>query len=78
MSEAVRANAATFADGRLRTRDLARIDAEGFCTIVDRAKDVIIRGGENIYSVEAEDVLYRHPAIMDAALVRSRTRRLER
>ena len=39
---------------------------------------MIIRGGENIYSVEAEDVLYRHPAIMDAALVRSRTRRLER
>ena len=61
--------AATFADGWLRTGDLARIDAEGFCTIVDRAKDVIIRGGENIYSVEVEDVLYRHPAIMDAALV---------
>ena len=61
--------AATFADGWLRTGDLAKIDAEGFCHIVDRAKDVIIRGGENIYSVEVEDVLYRHPAIMDAALV---------
>lgn len=61
--------AATFVDGWLRTGDLAKIDAEGFCHIVDRAKDVIIRGGENIYSVEVEDVLYRHPAIMDAALV---------
>ena len=61
--------AATFADGWLRTGDLAKIDSEGFCHIVDRAKDVIIRGGENIYSVEVEDVLYRHPAIMDAALV---------
>jgi long-chain acyl-CoA synthetase len=60
---------ATFVDGWLRTGDLARIDDEGFCTIVDRAKDVIIRGGENIYSAEVENVLYRHPAIMDAALV---------
>ena len=61
--------AATFTDGWLRTGDLAKLDEEGFCTIVDRAKDVIIRGGENIYSVEVEDVLYRHPAVMDAALV---------
>ena len=60
---------ASFADGWLKTGDLATIDAEGFCTIVDRAKDVIIRGGENIYSVEVEDVLYRHSAVMDAALV---------
>jgi long-chain acyl-CoA synthetase len=52
-----------------QTFDLARLDAEGFCYIVDRIKDVIIRGGENIYSVEVEDVLYTHPAIMDAALV---------
>ena len=63
------ANAATFVDGWLRTGDLAKIDAEGFCTIVDRAKDVIIRGGENIYSAEVENILYDHPAIMDAALV---------
>ena len=61
--------AATFVDGWLRTGDLARIDEEGFCTIVDRAKDVIIRGGENIYSAEVENVLYQHAAIMDAALV---------
>ena len=63
------ATAATFVDGWLKTGDLARIDDEGFCYIVDRAKDVIIRGGENIYSAEVENVLYDHPAIMDAALV---------
>ncbi len=63
------ASAKTFQDGWLKTGDLARIDEEGFCYIVDRIKDVIIRGGENIYSVEVEDVLYTHPAIMDAALV---------
>ncbi len=61
--------ATTFVDGWLRTGDLARLDDEGFCYIVDRAKDVIIRGGENIYSAEVENVLYRHDAIMDAALV---------
>ena len=63
------ATAKTFQDGWLKTGDLARLDEEGFCYIVDRIKDVIIRGGENIYSVEVEDVLYTHPAIMDAALV---------
>ncbi len=63
------ATAATFQDGWLKTGDLAKLDDEGFCIIVDRVKDVIIRGGENIYSVEVEDVLYQHPAIMDAALV---------
>ena len=62
-------NAETFVDGWMKTGDLARIDDEGFCFIVDRAKDVIIRGGENIYSAEVEGVLYEHPAIMDAALV---------
>ena len=63
------ATAETFRDGWLRTGDLARLDEEGFCYIVDRIKDVIIRGGENIYSAEVEDVLYAHPAVMDAALV---------
>ena len=63
------ATAETFVDGWVKTGDLARLDEEGFCYIVDRAKDVIIRGGENIYSVEVEDVLYAHPAVMDAALV---------
>ncbi|KQM28444.1 MULTISPECIES: class I adenylate-forming enzyme family protein [unclassified Sphingomonas] len=61
--------AQTFIDGWVRTGDLARLDEEGFCTIVDRAKDIIIRGGENIYSIEVEDVLYAHPSVTDAALV---------
>ena len=63
------ATADTFVDGWVRTGDLARLDEEGWCYIVDRAKDMIIRGGENIYSSEVENVLYDHPAVTDAALV---------
>ena len=63
------ATAETFVDGWVRTGDLARIDEEGFCYIIDRAKDMLIRGGENIYCIEVENVLYDHPAVMDAALV---------
>ncbi len=63
------ATAETFVDGWVRTGDLARLDEEGFCFIVDRAKDIIIRGGENIYSSEVEDVLYAHPAVTDCALI---------
>ncbi|UUL84180.1 class I adenylate-forming enzyme family protein [Sphingomonas qomolangmaensis] len=63
------ATAETFIDGWVRTGDLAKLDDEGFCYIVDRAKDIIIRGGENIYSIEVENVLYAHPAVTDAALV---------
>ncbi|WP_213980119.1 class I adenylate-forming enzyme family protein [Sphingomonas sp. dw_22] len=63
------ATAETFRDGWVRTGDLARLDEDGFVYIVDRAKDIIIRGGENIYSSEVEDVLYAHPAVTDAALV---------
>jgi long-chain acyl-CoA synthetase len=63
------ATAETFQDGWLRTGDLARIDEEGFLFIIDRAKDMLIRGGENIYCVEVENVLYEHPDVMDAALV---------
>lgn len=63
------ATAETFVDGWVRTGDLARLDEEGFCYIVDRAKDMILRGGENIYSSEVENVLYDHPAVTDAALV---------
>ena len=59
----------TFIDGWVRTGDLARLDEEGFCYIADRAKDMIIRGGENIYSSEVENVLYDHPAVTDAALI---------
>lgn len=63
------ATAETFRDGWVRTGDLARLDEEGFLYVVDRAKDIIIRGGENIYSSEVEDVLYAHPAVTDAALI---------
>ncbi len=63
------ATAETFVDGWLRTGDLARLDEEGFLFIIDRAKDMLIRGGENIYCVEVENVLYDHPDVMDAALV---------
>ena len=64
------ADAATFADGGwLKTGDVASLDADGFVTIHDRLKDMIIRGGENIYCVEVEDALYAHPAVSDAAVV---------
>ena len=63
------ATAATFIDGWVRTGDLACVDEEGFVYIVDRAKDMIIRGGENIYSSEVENVLYAHPAVTDCALI---------
>ena len=63
------ATAATFVDGWVRTGDLAWLDEEGFCFIADRAKDMVIRGGENIYSSEVENALYEHPAVTDAAVV---------
>ena len=63
------ATAQTFVDGWVRTGDLARVDEEGFCYIIDRAKDMLIRGGENIYCVEVENALYEHPAVIDAALI---------
>ncbi len=63
------ATAQCFRDGWVRTGDLAKLDEEGFLYIVDRAKDIVIRGGENIYSSEVEDVLYAHPAVTDAALI---------
>ncbi len=63
------ATAETFVDGWVRTGDLARLDEEGFLYIVDRAKDMVIRGGENIYSIEVENALYDHPAVAEAALL---------
>ena len=63
------ASAATFVDGWVRTGDLARVDEDGFLYVVDRAKDIVIRGGENIYSSEVENALYSHPAVTDAAVV---------
>ena len=61
--------ARTFVDGWLRTGDIGYLDDEGFLFIVDRKKDMLIRGGENIYCAEVEAVLYRHPAVMDAGVV---------
>jgi long-chain acyl-CoA synthetase len=63
------ATAEIFVEGWVRTGDLARLDGEGFCYIVDRVKDMLIRGGENIYCVEVEHALFAHPAVMDAAVV---------
>ena len=63
------ATAASFSDGWLHSGDVARLDDEGFVYIVDRAKDMIIRGGENVYCVEVEAALYEHPAVNDAAVV---------
>ena len=63
------ATATTFIDGWVRTGDLARLDEDRFVYIVDRAKDMLIRGGENIYSSEVENALYDHPAVTDAAVI---------
>lgn len=63
------ATAETFRDGWVVTGDLARIDEEGFLYLVDRAKDMLIRGGENVYCIEVESALYDHPAVMDAAVI---------
>ncbi|MEO5878155.1 MAG: AMP-binding protein [Streptosporangiaceae bacterium] len=63
------ATAESFVDGWLHNGDIARLDDEGFVYIVDRAKDMLIRGGENIYCVEVETVLYDHPAVSDAAVI---------
>jgi len=63
------ATAETFRDGWVVTGDLAKIDDEGFLYLVDRAKDMLIRGGENIYCIEVENALYDHPAVMDASVV---------
>jgi fatty-acyl-CoA synthase len=56
-------------DGWVRTGDLAAMDERGYCRIVGRLKDMIIRGGENLFPAEIEEVLYRHPAVAEAAVV---------
>jgi fatty-acyl-CoA synthase len=61
--------ASALRDGWLHTGDLATVDAEGYVTIVDRAKDVIVSGGENISSVQVEHCLLTHPAVFEAAVV---------
>ena len=59
----------TFGDGWFKSGDLARVDDEGFVYIVDRAKDMVIRGGENVYCVEVEAVLFEHPDVADVAVI---------
>jgi len=63
------ATESTFRDGWLHTGDLAKKDEEGFLYIVDRKKDMIISGAENIYPKEIEEVLYTHPKILEAAVI---------
>jgi long-chain acyl-CoA synthetase len=60
--------AAALAGGWYHTGDLGRLDEAGYLYLVDRAKDMIVTGGENVYSTEVEDVLYRHPAVLEAAV----------
>ncbi|MGW6970116.1 long-chain-fatty-acid--CoA ligase [Streptomyces sp. NPDC054952] len=64
-----RATAETIRDGWFHTGDLARVDEDGYYFIVDRAKDMIIRGGYNVYPREVEEILYQHPAVAEAAVV---------
>ncbi|NMM43318.1 long-chain fatty acid--CoA ligase [Rhodospirillaceae bacterium KN72] len=63
------ATAETLVDGWLRTGDIGVLDADGFLTLTDRSKDLIISGGTNIYPREVEEVLMRHPAVLEASVV---------
>ncbi|MEP9384411.1 long-chain fatty acid--CoA ligase [Nocardioides sp. KR10-350] len=63
------ATAADLKDGWLRTGDLGTLDEDGYLSIVDRVKDLIIRGGYNVYPREVEEVLYEHPDVVEAAVV---------
>jgi long-chain acyl-CoA synthetase len=63
------ATAAAVVDGWMHTGDLATVDEENYIYIVDRSKDMIISGGENVYSVEVENALYTHPAVLECAVI---------
>ncbi len=63
------ATAATIKDGWLYTGDIGKMDEDGYFSIVDRKKDLIITGGYNVYPAEIEDVLYKHPAVLEACVV---------
>jgi fatty-acyl-CoA synthase len=68
-NDAERTRGSIDAGGWMHTGDLGVIDEEGYCNIVGRVKDMIIRGGENIYPREIEEFLFRHPAVLDVAVV---------
>jgi long-chain acyl-CoA synthetase len=61
--------AKTIVDGWLHTGDIGYLDSDGYLILVDRAKDMIIRGGENIYPKEIESAIYTHPAVRETAVV---------
>jgi fatty-acyl-CoA synthase len=63
------ATAEAFRGGWYHTGDLAVMHGDGYCEVKDRSKDIIISGGENISSIEVEGALYRHPAVLEAAVV---------
>ena len=63
------ATEAAFVDGWFRSGDVGRWDADGYLYIVDRKKDMILTGGENVYPREVEEVLYQHPAVVEAAVI---------
>ena len=56
-------------DGWFRTGDIGRVDADGYIFVEDRLKDMIITGGENVYSIEVERVLAEHPAVAEVAVI---------
>jgi len=62
------ATAETIVDGWLRTGDIGRLDEDGFVYVEDRAKDMVLRGGENVYCAEVEAAIYEHPAVYEAAV----------
>src|SRR5664279_5096198 len=63
------ATAAAIPDGWFYTGDIGRVDEDGYFFIVDRKKELIIRGGYNVYPREIEEVIYEHPAVLEAAVV---------
>jgi len=65
----IRGYAEAITDGWFRTGDLAKVDSDGYYFIVDRKKDLIIRGGYNVYPREIEEVLHEHPAVAEVAVI---------